>query len=77
MSSEATAATLVEALPGAQLFTVPGSAALGHVDSRAAYNERLLSFLDAADGTVSRRAVMLPGTMQPGGALSDPTVGTR
>jgi len=53
------------------------SRAMAHVDSRAEYNERLLQFLDRVDGTLTRRAIMLPGTMKPGGSVLDATVGVE
>jgi len=59
------------------LASFAGSRAMAHVDSRAEYNERLLQFLDRVDGTLTRRAIMLPGTMKPGGSVLDATVGVE
>ena len=71
VSSEATAGCLAErlALPAARILVFEQSASLAHVDERAAYAEALLDFLDASDGASTRRAVMLPGSMRPGGSI--------
>jgi|EP00900_Chrysochromulina_parva_P006227 pimeloyl-ACP methyl ester carboxylesterase len=77
VSSEATALTILQAVAGARLATFVGSGAMAHVDQRAEYNERLLTFLDLVDGKTTRRAIMLPGTMRPGGSIVDSTVGVE
>lgn len=71
VSSSATAERIVQRVPGAQLASFEGSGALAHVDQRSAYNARVLDFLDAADGVATRRSVMLPGSMAPGGSVRD------
>lgn len=71
VSSEATAQRLLERLPNAKLERFDGSASLAHVEQRASYNAAILEFLDAVDGVATRRAVMLPGTMAPGGSVKD------
>ena len=71
VSSAATAQRVLETVPAARLATFEGSGALAHVDARSAYNEKLLAFLDEVDGVATRRAVMLPGSMAPGGSVRD------
>ena len=77
VSSEATALAILQAIAGARLASFVGSGAMAHVDQRAEYNERLLTFLDLVDGKTTRRAIMLPGTMRPGGSIVDSTVGVE
>ena len=69
VSSEAVAARILELVPSARLAVFEGSASLAHVDDRSRYNGVLLDFLDAVEGVQSRRSVMLPGSMRPGGTL--------
>jgi pimeloyl-ACP methyl ester carboxylesterase len=71
LSSEATAQRIRERVPGTQLATFEGSGSLAHVDLRSAYNARVLDYLDAADGVQTRRSIMLPGSMAPGGSVRD------
>ena len=71
VSSEQTAARLLERVPGARLQSFAGSASLAHVDQRASYNAAVLEFLDEVDGVSTRRAVMMPGSMAPGGSIKD------
>ena len=70
VSSEATSRSVLARLGAtASLATFDTSAALAHVDDRARYLARVLDFLDEADGQKTRRAVMLPGSMSPGGSI--------
>ena len=69
ISSEAASTSIVRQVPGAQLITFDGSASLAHVDDRARYNTLLLDWMDGIDGSRSRRAVMMPGSMAPGGSV--------
>lgn len=71
VSGEATARRLVQRVPGARVVTFDGSGALAHVEQRSAYNAAILDFLDGVDGVASRRAIMLPGSMKPGGSIRD------
>ena len=39
--------------------------------ARTEYSAAILAFLDEVDGVQTRRAVMLPGSMAPGGSIKD------
>ena len=69
VSSEAVAQRIALRVPTARIKTFEGSASLPHVDDRSGYNTALLDFLDEVDGVASRRAIMMPGSMQPGGSI--------
>jgi pimeloyl-ACP methyl ester carboxylesterase len=71
ISSVKTAALLQQRVPAARVETFDGAGPLAHVDARSAYNQRVLDFFDEIDGVASRRAVMLPGSMAPGGSIKD------
>jgi pimeloyl-ACP methyl ester carboxylesterase len=71
VSSKATATRIIERVPGARLATFDGCGSLAHVEQRSAYISTLLDFLDSADGVPTRRAIMLPGSMKPGGSVRD------
>ena len=70
VSSVAVARRVASSVPSARLVQLDGvTSSLGHVEARAAYNTALLDFLDEVDGVRSRRAIMLPGSMAPGGSV--------
>lgn len=70
VSAEATAEALERAAPRGLLSRREfGGGPLPAVDDRAAFAEAVLAFMDGVDGTVSRRAVMAPGSMMPAGSL--------
>ena len=70
VSAEATAVALERAVPRGLLSRREfGGGPLPAVDDRAAFAEAVVAFMDGVDGTVSRRAIMAPGSMMPAGSL--------